>query len=183
MFPRHLICGSAPIYIRIRHLIGWPADHFTYISSVFDMLISNHLHTHSAFNMLASKRVFDIRYYNVDLQTCVLTQYSAVITSLCSSVLISMQSHIPLSAYVGRQTFHIYIHSVFDIGMNWSVIPDFPYIVTRCLICGSATIHILAHLTNIHFTQLDVCVGEHLGRCRGVMSYVPLNSICYLPSI
>ena len=70
MFPRHLICGSSPIYIRIRHLIGWPADHFTYISSVFDMLISNHLHTHSAFNMLASKRVFDIRYYNVDLQTC-----------------------------------------------------------------------------------------------------------------
>src|SRR6267154_1731662 len=79
MFPRHLICGSSPIYIRIRHLIGWPADHFTYIPSVF------------------------------------------------------------------------------DIGMNWSVIPDFPYIVTRCLICGSATIHILAHFTNIHFTRLDVC--------------------------
>src|SRR6267154_1539921 len=38
----------------------------------------------------------------------VLTQYSAVITSLCSSVSISVQSHIPLSAYDGRRTFRIY---------------------------------------------------------------------------
>src|SRR6267154_2623373 len=106
---RHVLIGEHLIYIHSvsyrRVLIG---EHFTYVPSAFDMLVSTHLYTHSAFNMLASKRVFDIRYYNVDLQTCVLTQYLAVMTSLCSSVTISVQSHIPLSAYVGRRTFRIY---------------------------------------------------------------------------
>src|SRR6267154_836528 len=40
---------------------------------------------------------------------------------------------IPLSAYVGRRTFHIYMHSVFDISIRWSVNVYLIYIITWCL--------------------------------------------------
>ena len=43
------------------------------------------------------------------------------------------------------------LHSVFDIGMYWSANLDLPYIITRCLICGSATIYIhTRHFFGMH---------------------------------
>src|SRR6267154_236486 len=150
VFPRHLICGSATIYICTRHLICWPADHFTYIHLVFDMWVSDHLHTHSALNMSASKHVFDIRYYNVDLQTCVLGVDGLLVL-------------------FGRRTFHIYMHSVFDICMYWSANPDLLYIITRCLICGSATIYIHTR----HFFGMHICLQVLMGRCVAISSSRP----------
>src|SRR6267154_6099393 len=72
---------------------------------------------------------------------------------------------IPLSAYVGQCTFHIYMHSVFDISIRWSVNVYLIYIITWCLpyvgqqpstymlSISSAWIFRLAHLTHEHFTN------------------------------
>ena len=61
----HMLIGEHLIYIHSvsyrRVLIG---EHFTYVPSAFDMWVSTHLYTHSAFNRLAS-RPFHIYFLGI----------------------------------------------------------------------------------------------------------------------
>src|SRR6267154_6455342 len=106
---------------------------------------------------------------------------------------------IPLSAYVVRRTFHIYMHLVFDISIRWSVNVYLIYIITWCLpyvgqqpstyILGisSAWIFQLAHLTHEHFTNafniyihsvFDMWGGHQFTQCL-ILAYI----VIYIHSV
>src|SRR6267154_4236692 len=70
---------------------------------------------------------------------------------------------IPLSAYVGRCTFHIYMHSVFDISIRWSASNS------------SAQIFPLVHLM---FDIGICCLAPVYMPCFCILSYTSWCSRC-----
>ena len=111
------------------------------------------------------------QFLGADISTCpfdVWYRYMLLGTRVHAMLLyivIYLSVLIPLSAYVGQRTFHIYMHSVFDISIRWSVNVYLIYIITWCLPyvgqqpstymlgISSAWIFWLAHLTHEHFTN------------------------------